>query len=70
MNLKTINEACIDLAIDPTAFRLTLKAAVALAEAKRDLSDALSADFTALREEGLTDTEERVLKACLTYTIE
>jgi hypothetical protein len=66
---KTIHEACIDLAIDPSAFRLTLKAAVELAEAKKNLRDCLSADFDSLRAEGLTELEERVLKECLSYTI-
>jgi hypothetical protein len=67
--MKTITETCIDLSIDPSAFKRTLQAAMNLANARRDLSESLSADFDALRDEGLTKEEEQLLKAALSYTI-
>ncbi|MGB4204968.1 MAG: hypothetical protein WBJ84_05030 [Bacteroidales bacterium] len=67
--MKSINETCIELSIDPAAFAKTLRCAMEVAWAKKALSDALSSDFSALREESLTDDEEQALKAALRYTI-
>jgi len=64
----TINETCVSLSIDPSAFARSLRAAMDLHQAKLALSEAISADFEALREEGLTEEEEQALKLAL-YTI-
>lgn len=66
---QSINQACVDLSIDPSAFRRTLQAAIDLAYAKTALSAAIAADFESLRSEGLTDDEEQALKAALNFTI-
>ncbi len=65
----TINETCVSLSIDPSAFARSLRAAMDLHQAKLALSEAISADFEALREEGLTEEEEQALKLALKYTI-
>ncbi len=67
--MKTINQACVELSIDPSAFRNTLRCAIELAEAQKALSLAIQNDFDALRAEGLTDEEEQKLKVALKYTI-
>ena len=67
--MKSINEVCLSLSIDLSAFRRTLQAAINLTDAKKQLSDSLAADFEALRAEGLTDKEEQALKIALAYSI-
>lgn len=67
--MKTIKEACLELSISPTAFDKTLRCAIRLFLARGNLTAAISEDFAALRDEGLTDKEEEALKLALKYTI-
>lgn len=63
--MATIFDTCRKLSIDPSAFRRTLRAAVAVADAKKALIEAKRDDMQELREEGLTPEEELALTDAL-----